>query len=302
MRISLTPQQLKMFLLVAELKNFRRAARALHLSQPALSRTIKQMESALGTTLLDRNTRRVELTAAGVELMPIARRIVSEFDDAFGELAQFMEGRSGRISVAMLPSLGVALLPQAMGSFKACYPSVEFSISGLAARPLLEAIEEGAVDFGITVQPATGKRFDYQHLLRDEFVLVCRNDHPLASAKALPWSTFLEHPFIATSHSSSIRPMTDAAFQRLGLTVRPALEYGGELSICGALIAQGLGITAVPRLALHLMNCARLTAVRLHRPILHRRIGIVTRSGRTLSTAALNFKTHVAACLTSGSG
>ncbi len=300
MRIPLTPQQLRSFLLVAELKNFRLAADASHVSQPALSRTVQQIEEVLGTLLFDRNTRRVELTPAGTELVPIARRIVGEFDDAFAELSQFIEGRSGRITVAMLPSVGVVLLPAAIASFKAQYPAVEFRLKGLSAGPLLDAIAEGTADIGFSVQPPTNSHFAYQHLLVDDFVLVCRKDHPLATHTELTWAVFQHHPVIAPSSSSSIRPMTDAAFMRLGLSIRPAYECEGELSIGGALIAQGLGVMAVPRLALRLMDLAQLAAVPLKRPLLRRKIGIITRAERTLSTAALNFKSHLAVSYANG--
>jgi len=300
MRVALTPQQLKAFLMVAELKNFRLAADACHVSQPALSRTVKVIEEVLGTSLFDRNTRRVELTAAGCELVPIARRIVGEFDDAFSELNQFVEGRSGRVTIAMLPSVGVGLLPAAIASFKARYPAVAFHLRGLSAGPLLQAIDQGTADLGISVPPPAESRFAYQHLLTDEFVLVCRRDDALARLEAISWSTLQNHPVILASAASSIRPMTDAAFVRAGLSIQPAYECDGELSICGALIAQGLGVMAVPRLALRLMDCTGLATVPLRRPVMRRRIGLITRAERTLSTAALNFQAHLLACAAHG--
>lgn len=295
MRVPLTPRQLNAFLQVAELKNFRLAAEVLHLSQPALSRTINQMEHVLGAQLFDRTTRHVALTPAGVQLMPIARRIVREFDDAFSELNQFIQGRSGRITVAMLPSVGATLLPAAIASFKSGFPDVDFHLRGLSAGPLLDALDEGSADVGVSVRPPVNTLFEYDHLLEDDFVLVCRQDSPLARQAQASWRAFQDHPVIAPSSSSSIRPMADAAFLRLGLTIRPAFECDGELSTCGALIAQGLGIMPVPRLALCLMDLSRLAAVPLKKPILRRQIGIIVKAERSLSQAALHFVDHLAA-------
>src|SRR5690606_22750402 len=144
-------------------------------------------------------------------------------------------------------------------------------------------------------RPPVNTLFEYDHLLEDDFVLVCRRDSPLASHDQVPWRVFQDHPVIAPSSSSSIRPMTDSAFIRMDLTIRPAFECDGELSTCGALIAQGLGIMPVPRPALCLMDLSRLPAVPLKKPTLRRQIGIIVKAERSLSQAALHFLKHLAA-------
>ena len=117
MRIDLTLRQLEAFVQVANAGSFRQAALQLGQSQPALSRFIQQAEQTLATRLFDRDTRHVRITDAGRELLPIAQRILRDFDDALGGFGEFMAGRSGCISVVTLPSTGIALLPQAMVAF-----------------------------------------------------------------------------------------------------------------------------------------------------------------------------------------
>jgi DNA-binding transcriptional LysR family regulator len=112
-------------------------------------------------------------------------------------------------------------------------------------------------------------------------VLLCRADDPLAARPAVPWSVFAQRPFIASAPRSSIRPITDAVLMQKRLALRPALEYP-SVTACGALVAAGLGITALPRLALGLVSMEGLAAVPLVRPQASRAIGIVTRIGRTL--------------------
>ncbi|MFC7557297.1 LysR family transcriptional regulator [Pseudoroseomonas wenyumeiae] len=116
MRINVTPQQLNCFLRISEAGSFSAAAKQLGVSQPALSRTIRLMEEALGTRLFDRDTRNVALTPAGSELRPIAERLLAEFQGAFGELAQFIAGREGRVTIAALPSIAAMLLPTAIAA------------------------------------------------------------------------------------------------------------------------------------------------------------------------------------------
>jgi DNA-binding transcriptional LysR family regulator len=98
--------QLEAFVQVARTSNFRAAARELNVSQPALTRSIRIVEEALGTTLFDRTAHGVELTPNGRMLLPIAERILSELDDSFSDLAQYIKGAVGRITIAVLPSIG----------------------------------------------------------------------------------------------------------------------------------------------------------------------------------------------------
>jgi DNA-binding transcriptional LysR family regulator len=183
MRIDLSLRQLEAFVTVAVYGGFRRAAAALGLAQPVVSRLIGQAEQTLGTRLFDRDTRRVEITAAGRELLPVAQRILRDFDSALSELGEFMQGRSGRVTVAALPSVGAALVPAAVVALRCTHPAVEFTLIEAPAEALLAAVEEGRADLGLSVRPALHQRLRYQQLLDDPMVLLCRADDPLARAR-----------------------------------------------------------------------------------------------------------------------
>jgi len=290
MRMKVTLHQLEVFLSVAELRSFTEAGRALNVSQPALSRTIRQIEDGVGARLFDRDTRNVELTPAGRELAPIARRILGEFEGAFSELAQFVEGRSGRVTVAALPSIAAAILPATIERFRHGHPQVDFTIRDALSDVIVSAVDEGHADLGVTVRPPVSERLAYRPLLSDEFVLVCRADDPLAGDAAVPWSVFEGRAFIAMASSSSVRAMTDAAFLQAALAVKPLYECE-HIATAGSLIAAGLGVTALPRLTLPLIGFARMSVRPLEQPILSRSIGVVTRIGRSLSPAAQAFLT-----------
>jgi len=298
MKIALTLQQLEAFAEVARTGNFRAAAQALHVSQPALSRTIRLAEGAVGTRLFDRDTRRVEITPAGAELLPIAQRILADFASGFSELAQFLEGRSGHITIAALPSAGVALLPATIAAFRSEHPQVEFSFVEGPADAVRAAVDEGRADFGITVRPGAAEALRYRHWIDDPFLLLCRADDPLAARASASWSVFAQQPFIASGDNSSIRPITDAVFLHKGLHVPPALEFP-SVPAAGALVRAGLGITALPRLAFRLLDREDLAAVPLTGPAMSRPLGLVTRAGRSLSPAARSFMDLL---LSAGSG
>lgn len=281
MRIDLNLRQLEAFVQVAASGSFRQAALQLGQSQPALSRFIRQAEQTLGARLFDRDTRRVEITAAGRELLPIAQRILRDFDDALGDFGEFMAGRSGRVAIAALPSAAAAIVPRAIAAFSRLHPQVTFTLAEAPADALLAMVEEGRADFGISVRPAPRQRLQYRHLHDDPFVLLCRRDDPLAAREAVPWSVFGSRPSIVSAVHSSIRAVTDSVLLRQRTPVRPVLDYP-SVAAGGGLVAAGVGIAALPELALQLLDMKELAAVPLRRPFVTRPIGIVTRIGRSL--------------------
>ena len=288
MRIDLSLRQLEAFVTVAAHGSFRRAAAALGLAQPVVSRLIGQAEQTLGARLFDRDTRRVEITPAGRELLPLAQRLLRDFDDTLGDFGAFMAGRSGRVSMVVLPSVSVAWVPRAMAAFARTHPQVNIALAEAPADTLLALLEAGRADFGISVRPAPQQRLHYRHLQDDPFVLVCRRDDPLAARAAVPWSVFGTRDCIMSAAHSSIRQMTDAVVLRQRTPPSPVLEYP-SVAAAGALVAAGLGITALPVLALQLVDMRELVAVPLVRPAMARPIGIVTRIGRSLSPATQAF-------------
>jgi LysR family transcriptional regulator, carnitine catabolism transcriptional activator len=286
MRIN--PQQLSAFLQLARTGSFSEAARLQGVSQPALSRTVQQLEEAVGQRLFDRTTRSVVLTPTGQELLPIAERLITELDSSFGELARFVEGRRGRVAVAALPSVAAVLLPPAIARYRKGHPEVEMVVLDGLSESVLDAVAQGRADMGLTIRPSPQATLAYRPLLSDEFGLVCRPDDALAGDGPLPWSVFEGRPFVAMAPESSVRQMTDAAFLQAGLAIPPL--YGcAFLGTTGHLVAAGLGITALPRLTMPLLGQLGLVWRRLERPVMRRQIGAVTRVGRTLAPAALAF-------------
>jgi LysR family carnitine catabolism transcriptional activator len=286
---TLSISELEAVLLVAETLNFRRAAEKVHISQPALTRRVQAAEQKLGARLFDRSTHGVSLTGAGTELVPIARRILSEFRDSLSDLSEFIAGRSGVVTIWALPSVAAALLPSAVRIFQANHPKVRITIRAASARQVTEAVVSANADLGITVAPpedASSLWFD--PLLTERFVMICSADDLLAKRKHVDWRVFRERRFVASGPASSIRQVTD---QMLAVTGQPAAGQvvADNISLVGALVAEGVGIAAVPQLALRLMDQSRLASVRLQGPTATREIGVLTRKDRSLSAATQGF-------------
>ncbi len=291
-RIDLSLRQLEAFAAIVDTGGFRAAASVLDVSQPALSRTIRMAEDTLGARLFDRGNQGAALTSAGRQLLPIAQRILREFDASRGELAEFLAGRTGRVALAVLPSVGVSIMPRVIAGFLADFPAVRFTLQGLSAGPLQQAVIEGRVDFGVSVLPPAGLELAFEPLFADDFVFLCAKDDSLARQAEVPWSAFSERPFVATSQNSSIRRTTDAVFAQAGMAVEPLYE-SGNVSMTAALVAAGLGVSAIPLLSLGLIDQTGLSTRKLVGPCVSRQLGIVSRPSSSMSRAAEHIRSRL---------
>lgn len=269
-------RELRLFLGIAESRSFSVCADRHGISQPALSRTIRQMEERLGTRLFDRDTRTVNLSPAGEHFRPTAERIIREVDLGLQSLKQFVTGSRGRIVAACLPSLSAILLPGAIAAFKDHAPEVEFEVIDSLSGDVVEAVLQGRADLGLALRPVQDEALDYSEICLDPFGLVCREDDPLARSLSVSWSDFEHRPFIAMAPSSSVRMMTDAAFIQVMAPIKPLYECS-QMATAGALILSGMGISAMPRLAMPLAAAGGLAWRSLSKPALKRSVGVITR-------------------------
>jgi LysR family carnitine catabolism transcriptional activator len=287
MRTTLTVHELEAFLLVADTCNFRRAAERLHVSQPALSRIIQSAESKLDARLFDRNTRHVELAPAGNELLPIARRIVAEFHDSLSDLSEFVAGRRGQITIACLPSTA-ALLPSVIAGFEKKYPNVSISLVPTSNDFVTDMVATGHADFGLSVAPSKSSQVEFEPFARDDFVLICGLGDPWAARRYIKWEMLKQRAIVGSGTASSIRPIVDRMLADHGYAVTPKYEVT-NISVVGTMVAAGLGVAPIPRLALRLMDAGALKVLKITAPAIQRELGILTRNGRSLSAAATAF-------------
>lgn len=291
MKPILTINELHAFVLVADAKNFRIAAEQSFISQPALSRRIQSAESKLGARLLDRNTRQVTLTPSGMELLPIAKRIVFEFNHSLSDLSEFIAGNKGNVAIACLPSFAASILPRAMVAFRRTHPRVSITLKPVDAKSVLDMVLDGHANFGISIPPPPGDEFVFDPFLSDdELVLICSKSDPLALQDFVDWTIFLERPFITSGRDSSITPVIDTALaQNLGSAeLTPEYEVA-NISVLGMVVAEGLGIAAVPRLSLRLIDTKHLKILPFRGKRAIREVGIITLRKRSVSVATHMF-------------
>ena len=273
------------FRAVAEQANFRRAAESVHISQPAFSRRIDKLEQALGVKLLERTTRRVSLTAVGRDF---ARKVATLLDDLDGTLLA-MRGiapaRMGSVTVACVPSTVYYFLSRAIGRYRERYPKIRVRIMDAGANDVLAAVSRGEADFGLNFIGSQEPEIEFHPLLEERFVVACRRDHPLAKRRRVTWAELAGHDFISVSKSSGNRLLLDQALA--GVPHRPEAVYEAEhVTTMLGLVEAGLGVAAVPSMAMPGKDHPLLVSLPLEQPVVTRHVGLIRRRGRTLAPAA----------------
>ncbi|WP_165905398.1 LysR family transcriptional regulator [Rhodovulum euryhalinum] len=273
--------------------SFRAAAARLGLSPSALSRQITGLEQRLGTRLFDRDTRNVSATSSGLAFARVAERMLNTVEDGVAEFEAHLSASHGRLTIAGLPSVTAGLLPGLLKSFSRAHPDLDLRIIDALSGPVLEAVETGIADLGFTAGTVSARsRLSFRSLMEDSFVAIGRTDGPLAEDRPYAWAELVEMPFIAMASGTSVRELIDGACARHDRVLSPRFEVA-HLATAGALVAEGLGISALPTLTLPVLRTETLVT----RPIpdfgARRRIGLVWRSGRSLSPAAARFLAHV---------
>ncbi|CAL9330192.1 HTH-type transcriptional regulator GltC [Streptomyces sp. enrichment culture] len=281
-------RQLAAYTAVARAASFTAAAADMHVSQSSLSRAVADLERQLGVQLLERDTRNVQLTPAGVEALRVAEQIVTAHRAGMKELKRYLLGESGTVAVATLPSVAAVLLPQVISAFRERWPQVAVRLLDGLERLVLDRVLSGDADFAITTVGNPPEPLEHRPLVRDRFVAVLPEDHPFADRDELTWDDLARQPFLAVGQNSSVRRLTDAAFAQIDAHAVPAAE-AGSIATVGGLVTAGLGVSAMPALVLPLMAAGPVVCRPLVDPVVDRRLDIVVRARRTLPTSTERF-------------
>lgn len=244
-----TPElrQLRHFIAVAQHLHFGRAAAALHMSQPPLSRSIQDLEARLGATLLARSRRKVALTPEGARFLEEAQRVLAQLERAVLEVGSMAAGAGGRLRLGFVSLADFGVLPGLLKAFKASHPGVALALREMLSPDQALALAAGELDFGLLLPPVTG---DLEHLVvqRERFVVALPARHALARARGrismrqLSGEAFVMAPRDIAPGLHDIVALLTA---RAGFSPRVAQE-AIQMQTVVSLVSSGLGIAVVP--------------------------------------------------------
>ena len=242
--MNFTLRELEAFLGVARFGNFTRAARSLHMSQPALTVRIRHLEDALGVRLLDRTTRSVALTQVGREFLPVVERVLGEIDAVAVNARELAGKRRGLVTVAALPSIASTLLPATVAAFKTSHPGITVRLRDAVAQRVVSLVKSGEADFGIGSPTTRDPELRVSNLMDDPVCVAVPPGHPLERRERIYLEDLLESPLILMDREYSVRALIERAFHSIGRTVVPAYEASYVPTALG-LVKAGLGIAVI---------------------------------------------------------
>ena len=283
---SISLRHVRAFLEVGELGSFTAAADRLAISQPALTTTINQMEDLLGVALLKRTTRRVELTDIGADFLPIARDIVSDFDRAINAVHAAGERGRHRVNIAVLPSLAMTILPQAMRQFSESHPGIKVVVKDDNAKGVHRQVRLNESDFGLTNQWEEDEQLVFTPVFQDRVGLVCHRDNDLAqSGSEIDWAKLVGHHIVGMAVDTGVYPMLHSIPHLPECVLRPEYEVLTMVALA-TLVHANLAVSALPALMVPRLVDPPLEFIPLSNPTVWRQICIVTRTRGQLSTPA----------------
>ena len=285
MRINVELSEIQGFVAVAEKGSFRAAAESLFISQPALSRRIEKLEAELGSRLVERTTRRVSLTESGRQFLTHAQAVLAEMEKAVLGMSERTQSRMELVTVGSVPSVANNVLPQVILAFARHHPNVRIKVIDESAGDVLESVIAGRADFGVNFIGTQEADIDFTAIFTERYVLAVPQGHPFAKRKSMSWSELAGERLISVSQSSGNRMLVDNALAHV--KHRPIIQYETN-HVIGVLnlVSAGVGMAALPELALSKTNSPHLTAVALTNPVITRTLGMIKRKGTKLYPAA----------------
>ncbi len=243
-------RHLRYFVAVGSEGNFRRAAERLHVSQPALSKQISDLEDELGVRLLDRHSRGARLSASGRTLFDEAREILERVENATATTRDSERGASGVFRLGQVGFLASSFLPQALAKFREEYPKVDVKIHEMLSQEQIESLESGKIDFGIAAAHDADlpRRVGRTLLLRTRMAIVLSRRHPLAVQRNISLPDLREETLLCFSDRKQPRAHSDLVreiFAEIGLRaprIKPVEDYESLI----ALLSGGHGVTMAP--------------------------------------------------------
>ena len=240
-------RQLRYFVAVAEQLHFGRAAAALHISQPPLSRAIQALEDQLGARLLARSKRRVELTPEGARFYEEAKRLLGQLERAAREVGAMASGESGRLRLGFVSLADYGVLPGLLKSFKAARPGVSLALREMLSPEQATALAAGELDFGLLLPPVTG---EFEHLVvqSEKFVAALPSRHAAARRGArIAMRDLAGEPFVMAPReiAPGLYDIVAGLAARAGFAPRVAQE-AIQMQTVVSLVSSGLGVAIVP--------------------------------------------------------
>ncbi|MEZ5659412.1 MAG: LysR family transcriptional regulator [Burkholderiaceae bacterium] len=281
-----TLRQLRALSAVVEHASFTEAARAMHLSQGALSGLVKELESQLGVRLLDRNTRRVSASVVGEAFVPLVRRVIHDLDEALESLDNLKALRRGVVRVAAPETLSCTLMPELIASYSAAHPAIEIRFQDVPIEQVEEGLASGSIDIGFGPETSIAEDGLSRHVLwTDSLCVALHRDDPLARHDTVAWRDLKATPVFTYMRAFRSRVLDQVPKRRQPTQIIPVNRVNTALSM----LSVRRGAVICPSMTRSLVEGFGLTLRPLNQPVVERSIALFLRDRPSPSPAVASF-------------
>lgn len=287
--MSVTLRQLRAFVAVARTGSFTLAAESLFVTQSALSGLIKELEQTLGLRLVDRSTRKIQLSDMGRDLYARVDKIIHDLDGILDEVANLKALKQGLVRIAAPQLMACTLLPEVIAAYRVEHPDIRIRLVDCAVESVMSRVFTGEVDLGVGPERDPNSDVDATTLFELPFMAVFPAGHPLERLSEVRWADIVDYPFISLQGQFTERLSDELRAAIRDLKFLPTNEVA-FMSTALSMVNAGLGVTACIPYAASLVRLYQLQMRPLREPVVNRRFFVFTRNGRSLSPAAESFR------------
>lgn len=273
------------FLEVARCKSFTKAAQNLYITQPTISKMIKNIEEELGAVLFERLGKKVELTDAGQAILLQVQNIVHSVQNLSSELDDLRQIQRGHIRIGLPPMVGSSFFPKILGKFHEAYPNITIQLWEDGAKKVADDVANGMLDIGVTLLPIEAEVFDWFSFVEDNLMLVVHPSHRLAAQLVVRLAELAEEEIILFHenfilHDRIMQECIQSGFQ-------PRVSYeSSQWDFISEMVAANLGVAFLPSTICRELDKKRVTVLPLIEPVIPWHLAVIWRKNRYLSFAA----------------
>ncbi len=283
-----TLRQLEAFSLCSRQGSLTAAAGRMGLTPSAVSLLLRQLEEEIGLRLLDRTTRRLQLTEAGREALDGAERILAERNRLATRMKGLVSCQGGQLAVAASAAIAAVLVPKMLQAFNRQHPGLRLILHDVPPDGVVSSVENGMAEIGLGTVGELTDGLRAETLLSDQVSAICRPDTHLAGRRRLTWEEVMVEPCICVARGNPIRTLIDDTLATQGRILHPKWEVSFFATALSLTVA-GFGVALLPSYLVGQEPLSGLIAIPLEEPRIQRDVALVLPAGRTLSPAATAF-------------
>ncbi len=285
----ITLRQLRIFETVAQRLSYTRASEELHLSQPAVSMQIRQLEDSVGLDLFEKLGKRIQLTEAGKVLLHHSEKISYQVKEVKEVLESMKDLDQGRLKLAVASTINY-FAPKILADFNKRYPRIRLHLDVTNRKRIINLLELNEIDLVLMGQPPDELELEFAPFMDNPLVIIASSDHPLVGQKRIPLTRIAEEVFVVREQGSGTRIAMENAFMAYNLTLKLGMEMTRNETIKHA-VRSGLGLSVVSLHTIELeLETNKLQILDVENFPIMRQWYLVYRVGKRLSPVAEAFK------------